>query len=332
MIGIIVSGQPRSGKSTLVNSIKNNSEILSCNVDAKILRLIKSQKFSKKISLDKKIKYLIGNKVFQDSDKKVTKSILEELNISIPKINAHFSEDYNEFRPEFFLLDILDKVGTIFKKKKWILPDLGAEDYFPYIYKKHTNLKLILLYRNPLESIVASLYWRTFPRKRKNLIELIVRWNHSILRSSIICKEYPNNTELYFYDKIFFNQSLKKSKVLKIKNFKFKYNPNTTFFSYNNNLWYCPNKKYQKLIEDDQIALITKGCLYEFKNSFKKEITTMIFIKLFYIKILNKIFWILSFRFPLATKKLMNFYFSPIRSSINILRNLIRLIKNNKSL
>ena len=30
-------------------------------------------------------------------------------------------------------------------------------------------------------------------------------------------KKYPNNVELYFYDEIFVNQSLKKSKVLKLK-------------------------------------------------------------------------------------------------------------------
>ena len=44
MSGIIVSGQPRSGKSSLVKSLKNNDDLLACNVDAKIYSLIKVKK------------------------------------------------------------------------------------------------------------------------------------------------------------------------------------------------------------------------------------------------------------------------------------------------
>ena len=75
MFGIIVSGQPRCGKSTLVKSLHSNSEILSCNVDAKILVKILSKKIDRKISLKKKIEYVIGNEVYQDSDKKIKTSI-----------------------------------------------------------------------------------------------------------------------------------------------------------------------------------------------------------------------------------------------------------------
>ena len=96
------------------------------------------------------------------------------------------------------MLEILNKAKNILKKKKWILPDLGAEDYFPYIYKKAPETNVLLLYRNPLESIVASLYWRTFPQIKNNLIELIVRWNYSISKAHYIKKKFPNNVELFF--------------------------------------------------------------------------------------------------------------------------------------
>ena len=211
------------------------------------------------------------------------------------------------------------------KKDIWIITDLGGEDYYPYIYEKYPQIKLILLFRNPIESIVASLYWRTFPKMKSNIIELIVRWNHSISRAIIIMEKYQKNVELYFYDEIFLNQSLKKSKILKIKNFRFRYDPKTTFFSFMKSLWYCPNKKYKKLLEEDQIALIKKSCFYDFKSSASQNLSIKIFIKLFYIRVLNKIFIVLSYKFPLQTKNLMNFYFSPIKSSINILKNLMRL-------
>ena len=35
MSGIIISGQPRSGKSTLAKSFKIENDALGCNVDAK---------------------------------------------------------------------------------------------------------------------------------------------------------------------------------------------------------------------------------------------------------------------------------------------------------
>ena len=70
MSGIIISGSPRSGKSTLVYSLKKKKELLSCNVDAKISRLIQAKKIRKNISLHEKIKSLIGNDVIQDSEKK----------------------------------------------------------------------------------------------------------------------------------------------------------------------------------------------------------------------------------------------------------------------
>ena len=328
MSGIIVSGQPRSGKSTLVKSLHSYSEILSCNVDAKILVKILSKKFNKKISIKKKIEYVIGNEVYQDSDKKIKTSILKELNIPVAKIESFLKSNYLESRPEFILIDILNKALNIKKKSRWILPDLGAEDYFPYINKRFPKIKLILLFRNPLESIVASLYWRTFPKIKGNLTELIIRWNHSLSRAIQLKKEYPNNVEVYFYDELYTNKINKNSNVFQIKNFKFKYNPITTFFSYKNNSWFCPNKEYKKLLKDDQIIIIIKSCFYKFKKIPTYNLKVSIYLKIFYIKLLNKFFFIIARKYPMQIKILMNFYFSPVKSSVSSLKKLLKLIIN----
>ena len=42
MKGIIISGQPRSGKSSLAKSFKSVNDALSCNVDAKFLNTIEN--------------------------------------------------------------------------------------------------------------------------------------------------------------------------------------------------------------------------------------------------------------------------------------------------
>ena len=47
--------------------------------------------------------------------KKIKRSILQELNIPISKIKSQFTQDYNEERPEFFLIEILEKVKKLKK-------------------------------------------------------------------------------------------------------------------------------------------------------------------------------------------------------------------------
>ena len=67
-----------------------------------------------------------------------------------------------------------------FKEKKiWVAPDLNAEIYLPKLIKIKPNIKFIFVFRNPIESIVASLYWRKNRINFTNLtlVKLIIRWN-----------------------------------------------------------------------------------------------------------------------------------------------------------
>ena len=54
MSGIIISGQPRSGKSTLAKSFKRVNDALGCNVDAKFFKIINDYKiFTKDFDFQK---------------------------------------------------------------------------------------------------------------------------------------------------------------------------------------------------------------------------------------------------------------------------------------
>ena len=84
MNGIIISGQPRSGKSTLAKSFKRVNDALGCNVDAKFFKIINDYKiFTKDFELEKNLKNLINQSVYQDSTKKITTSILNEINVPL---------------------------------------------------------------------------------------------------------------------------------------------------------------------------------------------------------------------------------------------------------
>ena len=133
------------------------------------------------------------------------------------------------------------------KKKFWVLPDLGAEAYFEKLVKIKKDLYVIFLFRNPLESIVSSLYWRSYPNKAKNLLELIVRWNVSYLNAKKLKQKYPKLINIYFYNEI---EQMSRVNDWFYKTFntklKFKYAKKKLFFSFSKNKWLSPEGKYEK--------------------------------------------------------------------------------------
>ncbi|MBF91173.1 MAG: hypothetical protein CMP34_00010 [Rickettsiales bacterium] len=325
MNGIIISGQPRSGKSTLVKSLKNKKNILACNVDAKLIKMIREQDINfQDESLKKIIKNLIGRCVFQDSQKKIKTSILNEINVPLEEIVRNLKKHPENNRPEFFFFKILESSREYLKKKFWLLPDLGAEDYFEYIKKKSTKIKIIFLFRNPLESITASLYWRTYPQKKKNIFELIVRWNYSVSRAKYLTKTYSDRVELLYYNEI--------NKKLHIKNLgevNFNYDIKKTYFSFNGNEWLCPDNKYRKLLNENEKLHIMSCCSYNFENQKKSNLNLSLFIKRKYSRLLNFLFLNLSFISPLLSRRLMDFYFSPAKLILEKIKEVFKLIKKN---
>ena len=127
------------------------------------------------------------------------------------------------------------------KKKFWVLPDLGAGNYFERLKKIKEDLYVIFLFRNPIESIVSSLYWRSYPKKGKNLLELIVRWNVCYLNAQKLKKKYPKLINIYFYNEI---DQMSKPNNWFYKTFntklKFKYTKKKTFFTYSKSKWLSP--------------------------------------------------------------------------------------------
>ena len=81
---LIISGQLRCGKSTLVRLLKLNKNYLSVGLDAKFSELISQNYEDSKISTRDKIDKIINKKIYSESKKK-SLSLAKELNLSVTK-------------------------------------------------------------------------------------------------------------------------------------------------------------------------------------------------------------------------------------------------------
>ncbi len=333
MSGIIISGQPRSGKSTLAKSFKRVNDALGCNVDAKFFKIINDYKiFTKDFDFTENLKNLINQRVYQDSRRKITTTLLDETGVSFPVIASKIGKK-NYLRAEKILLDFLDTSCKLKKKKFWVLPDLGAEAYFEKLIKIKKDLYVIFLFRNPLESIVSSLYWRSYPNKSKNLLELIVRWNISYLNAKKLKQKYPKLINIYFYNEI---ERMSRVNDWFYKTFntklKFKYAKKKTFFSYSKSKWLSPEGKYEKLLKKEEINLIFNGCVFDFKFPLKINKIKNLSFKILYIRLLTYFFVNLSKVNRFNAFKFLNFYFSPFNIFSLGLKKIIKNFFLNKKL
>lgn len=325
MKGIIISGQPRSGKSSLVKSFKSVNDALSCNIDAKFFKIINEYKrFPKEFDFSENLNNLINRSVYQDSSRKITTTLLDETGVS-QKVIASKLKKKKYISTEKILLDVLDTSCKLKKKKFWVLPDLGAETYFERLKKIKEDLYVIFLFRNPIESIVSSLYWRSYPKKGKNLLELIVRWNVCYLNAQKLKKKYPKLINIYFYNEI--DQMSKPNnwfyKTFKTK-LKFKYAKKKTFFSYSKNKWLSPEGKYEEFLKKEEINLILNGCVCDFKFLSRVNKTKSFSFKILYISSLTFFFVNLSKVNRFNAFKILNFYFSPFNVLLLSLKKIIK--------
>ena len=93
MTGIIISGQPRCGKSSLVKSFKGLNKALSCNVDGKFFKILdRNIQNHNNSNFTEVLETLITKKVYQDSNRKITKSISEEIGIPLTTISSELKK------------------------------------------------------------------------------------------------------------------------------------------------------------------------------------------------------------------------------------------------
>ena len=323
MKGIIISGQPRSGKSTFSKIFSNNSKINALIIDLMVIDIIK-----KKILFydDSKIviKSFLNNIRYQDSEKKIIRKPIDDILIEPEEIQQNIQKKYENN------LELIFSVLNYWNKKKdrkiWVAPDLNAEFYFEKI-KQINDIGVLFIIREPIETIAASLYWRSYPKRIGGIykiIEKIIRWKVSLALMNKIAKENPERVNCIFFDKF---KTLRLSKEIhpflsKYNiNFKTNYDLNKTYFNYDGDeKWYTPEKKWEKLLTNDEINLIKISCNpSNISKKSKKVKFSLRFINLI-IEILYIIFNGFAKFSPFTCHIIINFFFNPILTMLNFLK------------
>ena len=324
MTGIIVSGPARCGKNSLVNHI-TNEDVGVLKLDALIKAFNKNnEKIENKCFLNFISKYL-ENPRYQDSYKKKKNFPYEFINLSADKILKNIN--FSKLSSSQLIISIFDSWIKLKKKRCWIVPDLNIEFYCHELFRFKRNLYFIFLFRNPIEAITASLYWRYYPKKNKNaalLIYKIILWNLSYFISVQIKKKRPNNVEVISYED--FSTDIKKTRLFKKFNLKLKeFNNNTMYFNFKvDKGWLCPDGKFRSLLSENEKNLIQSTCLdKKYKISNKSFVS---YIVIFFIFIFTTIAKINAS----TSKKILDFTFSPKLTIKSFLLNML-MVKSMKS-
>ena len=206
-----------------------------------------------------------------------------------------------------YIIDLLDRVTLHNKRKKWVAADLNAEMIFERLKRIKKDLFLIVLMRNPVEAICASLYWRSYPsicqNSNKVFLYKLLSWKLTLFVAKKLKRKFPNSVKI-----IYFNE-LKKNSTDNLTFFEERFNFKKSFFKKNyfdydkQKGTFCPDKKWNHLLKESDVNFIKKLTSSE-KNCQKYFLSSIIFI-------LSNFFLLAKIN-PLASKKFLDFSFFPL--------------------
>ena len=180
-----------------------------------------------------------------------------------------------------YIIDLLDRVTLHNKRKKWVAADLNAEMIFERLKRIKKDLFLIVLMRNPVEAICASLYWRSYPsicqNSNKVFLYKLLSWKLTLFVAKKTKKKISNSVKI-----IYFNE-LKKNSTDNLTFFEERFNLKKSFFKKNyfdydkQKGTFCPDKKWNHLLKESDVNFIKKMTSSE-KNCQKYFLSSIIFI------------------------------------------------------
>lgn len=317
-LGIIISGQPRSGKSTLANVFSKNSKFNVLKTDILFIKYLKDNKkiFNCKIA----VRNFLNSFRYQDSEKKEKRYVREDISVNDRKLIDYVKK--KKISKCELITTILEGWNYFKNKKIWVAPDLNAEIYLPKLIKIEPNIKFIFVFRNPVESIVASLYWRKNKTNFTNLtlIKLIIRWNLTFHLAHRLKKKYSSDVAIIFFENLKKNKSINLDEIQSLNyKIKFPYDKDKIYYSYDTKRgWYTPKKRWKIVINNFQLDLIKSGI---FSRRYRKKIkvTFTSFCYLFLIYTISFLFIFLASINLNIYKQSVDFLFSPIKSIKNLI-------------
>jgi len=120
--------------------------------------------------------------------------------VDADKVCLEIDQLDNRFDDPGIISAVLDRFARDDGKKGWIVADVHAEFWFRSLATSIRGLKIIIIYRNPIESVCANIYWRTFPHRLDNANSHIayrsLMWALSAQVGLRLKEEFPNQVLL----------------------------------------------------------------------------------------------------------------------------------------
>lgn len=306
MKGILVSGTARSGKTFLVKNIKQDKLISVHSVDLLLFQSLRYKKPKNYFELEHELTKYAQKTRYIDSSKNKTAKLFKDNDFkkAINSVNFKKSARMSEY-----IIQLIEKYTIYKKKKKWIAADLNAEMIFDKLKKMNKNVYLIVLIRNPIEAITASLFWRDYPKicnnPKRNFLYKILSWKLSQDVAHMLKKKFPKYVQIVYLNKL---KKIERSELnifkenLKLKKSFF----NKNYFDYDINKGvYCPDKKWSKLLNENQIKLIKKISGEKINKYNPLSFMLMLFF--------SNLLCVVAKINPLVSKEILDFCFFPLK-------------------
>tara|TARA_R110000782_G_scaffold137977_11_gene230466 strand:+ start:11828 stop:12880 length:1053 start_codon:yes stop_codon:yes gene_type:complete len=276
----LIGGPSRCGKSTLADVIANTDvdglELAVLKVDALLHVYRNKSKFKSDDDARLFLQAYLERPRYMNPERTITLCPADDINVSIEEIISRVNP-LAGMKPLEVIFRLFDFMAESNDKCSWLALDLLPEIYFCDYKKKVKGLKLLIVLRDPVESIAAGLYWRTYPNRssvcgKKTIDYLLFLWCLSALTTLMMKKKYPDDVYVVSSNDLFSEKSKLPDELENIDvsmEFK-KYYSGVPYFNYEraSSRHYCPDGTWQNLLSKEEVCFI---------NAYKKKYSSGLF-------------------------------------------------------
>jgi len=288
---LIISGPARVGKTYLACLIKKQDHNMFVLPFEGLIYPYLSYVWTKKAKKEIIQKFLKHKRI--DYEKQRLMSFYD-MGIDLP-VPTNESTNTNKDK---LILNIFDYCS---RGKPWVVCDLHSEFVAEKIFSYRKDVRFIWVYRRPVESICARLFWRTYPERRPGFVYFTILWVLSYVQYKYLKEKYPDRIEkVNFYD-IWDKEEL-------------------PYYSFHKGKFYLQNKKWEALLSKQEVMLLQeieerigekKGTDFHLDNIAK--------IKFLFISFLKRIYCNL----PFSNLFFVQLLFAPIKMKYKLVKKLI---------
>jgi len=196
----LIGGPGRCGKSTLAEAIaRSQSPVSAMQVDALLNANLRLGSPGSVQGGKEFLRNYLTRPRYMNPERTQTRCPLDDFPQDIDQVIETVTVAANMSRVQL-IASALNGLAKSTRKSGWIALDLHPEFYFRSYLAQIPELRLLVLLRDPLEAIAASLYWQTYPMRRagKSQFEYFTTlWKLSAVASMALRRAFPAKVSLY---------------------------------------------------------------------------------------------------------------------------------------